>query len=216
MKTALEELLLELHYVKVGNAAFRLNLPSAKIDHFLYLQFYGTRGELLAVHFGFRNLQVQSFAIQEGLKYGGDQYKSIKYKEKFDCASRFSLGRIAGWTHRWSLDLWSLSLDRLVECVRAAVVGELNPLVQKISGLPDLFEVLRSNQFPFEWFYSNALWRTAQVIRLGFLLGFEKDELIRDLLRHEKWIADYLRGAVPFAEFVQLVWSDASALDAPE
>ena len=173
-------------------SAYRAEWSTDGVEHFIYLTLYGTPKNFISLDFGVRNLFAQNFAIHEIQKYGGPQYSALKYDEDNDCVMTFSLGKMSGWSPRWSLNGADFSAKDLSYRIKNDVEFRLFPAIQPLKTAKDLLSFLLIDAEPCPWVRSNEAIRAAQIIHLGRQVGMGSSEIRTALEPHEKAIASCL------------------------
>jgi hypothetical protein len=165
-------------------SVFKAKRDSADVEHFLYLGADIKRHKYLVGKFGFRSCVVEDFSIESLLKYGHPNYKFWieQHDRQIGCAINFDLDRFNlakdQINHR---ALVATEANKLAQHVTVLVRDYLLPIVQEVTTLVKLLQVLASDVEPYPWFATNSIVRAVQIIAIGSHLGVPR-RMIRDML----------------------------------
>jgi hypothetical protein len=169
---------------------------STEVEHFIYLDLYGTPKEFLAVDFGMRSTESERFALQSFQKYGPSFAQRLWQDERIDCYMRFPLGLLVGdWGMRWSLTISAMSGQSLAAKVRRDIEHKLFPIIRKVTDLEQLASFLLQDVDPWIWARSNGALRAAIIIDLMRRAGKRPVEIRAPLEPHFRQIGFNTREA---------------------
>jgi len=208
---AINETLSDLGYKRMKRFTYRALWSTSGVEHFLYLEFYGTPKHLLTAGFGFRNLSAELFSLRSIRSYGGELYRLIRHDERFDCAMNFSFGRLRSPVRRWSLNTPDFSGSGLAERLKSEIEDVLLPRIQSIRGLSEFHALLLSDVEPFPWVACNGAIRAAQVVAIGRQIGMKATKIRAALRPREQWIRVGLHTACDPEYYIEKVLDDWDA-----
>lgn len=204
----LTEALARLGYRRVRRRVYRALWATPEVEHFLYFSTHGTPDEFVTSHFGLRNAAAEAFSIKAIKKYGGALYTVLKHNQEFDCAMRFSLGKLAEWGSRWSLFVPGMDESALFDKISFDVRGRLFPIIKGVTTLDHLVFLLLDDAEPGPWFVTNGAIRAAHIVSAARQIGVTRTQ-IKEMLRPRwKWIEESLRGGVEPDVYVHKVVED--------
>ncbi|MBR1120784.1 hypothetical protein JQ628_04590 [Bradyrhizobium lablabi] len=200
----------ELGYLRCGRFIYKASWSAPDVEHYLYFSTYGSPKEFLAGDFGVRNEAAQSFGVKCVRAYGGAIYRLVEQDEPMRCYMRFPLGKIAGWSPRWSLTLSNQPEADLVDLISEAVRYQLFPVIREVTNLGRLLSLLEKDEEPVRWVHVNGAMRAAQIAYLARLLGMGTAEIRSMLRRRENELVAHLRGAtLDCASYIERIIDDA-------
>jgi len=171
---------------------------STDVEHFLYLQLYGTPKDYLTADFAVRNKDAEIFARRAIEAYGPAIHRLVPsyFDERTDCSMGFSFSLLASWGTRSSLRISSMSGADLAAKVRDDVERKLFPLIRQVTTCDRLLMLLDTDAEPYSWVYTNGAMRTAMMAHVAWhQLGMRPEQIRALLLPHAKEIGLNLRGA---------------------
>ena len=203
MKRAIEQSLVSLQYVPVGDFSYKSLWGEKNVEHFLYFSAYGAPKQFLSADFGLRNREAEQFSVDLIKEIGGKLYRTWRHNAKRDCSMRFPFGKLAGWAPRWSIDVLRISERELGDRIQTDITRFLFPLVKHIATTQDLLDVLMLDRDPFRWLHVNSAVRAAQIAFLARRTGTDSREIRLILLPFEAEIAAALPKSVVVKDFIE-------------
>lgn len=203
----------DLGYKRMRRFTYKALWSTPEVEHFLYLQLYGTPNNVLTAGFGFRNLPAELFSFRSIRTYGGDLGCLIRHDQRFDCFMNFGFGRLKSPANRWSLYTPDFSDSMLAEKVRSVTEDLLLPKIQQVGRLSEFFALLITDVEPFPWVACNGAIRAAQVVAVGRQIGMEATEIHAALQPREKWIRVGSSGADEAGSYVNKLVDDWNSED---
>jgi hypothetical protein len=202
--------LVELGYSRVRRLAYQATWSTPAVEQFLFFSLYGKPKEFLTGEFGFRNTEAQDFGVRCVQTYGSEIYSLLEQEKNIKCYMRFSLGGVAGWSPRGSLDVRSVSEEELAATIKAAVHDKLFPLVRSVTTLDRLLTLLIRDEEPVRWLHVNGAMRAAQIAFLARTFGMSRADVLSILAPHAKAIGTNLvRAKVDIATYIERVIDDS-------
>ena len=130
-------------YVRVRSQTYRANWSTEDIEHFLYFIEYGKRKDYLMADFGIRHCAAEMFGKMCILKYGGNIYQShFNFQSDTNCLMKFSLGNLAKWGSRWSLNIRDMGEWEFNDSILVSIRDFLIPIVRSILTIKDFHYLL--------------------------------------------------------------------------
>jgi hypothetical protein len=166
----------ELGYVRLKRLTYKASWSSTDVEHFLFASLFGG-GNYFRCDFGIRNPGAEQFALECLKLFGGPLFHDVCFDPRYDCSNRFPLGKLAGWSVRWSLTISAFSEPALADKVKDDIEHLLLPIVRSILSPADLFSLLIKNVEPCSWITVGGPLRAAQVVYLGRKLRVTTSEL---------------------------------------
>jgi hypothetical protein len=207
----------DVGYDRRKSYVYRAEWSTLDVEHFVYFQTYGTPKDYLAADFGIRNKEAESFAIRSIQAYAGDLYRLLRHDDGSDCFMRFSLGRLASWGIRSSLNISEMSERALAEKIKHDIRQQLFPIILEVTDLARLLSLLLVDAEPHPWIRSNGAMRAAMIVNLARRLGMQPGEVRAVLKPHNKRIAtSLLKAPNPDpASYVERIIEDAVSNSCP-
>lgn len=188
-ESSINETLSNLGYKRMKRFTYRALWSTPEVEHFLYLQLYGTPKQLLTARFGLRNPPAELFSLRSIRTYGGDLGRLVRHDERFDCFMNFSFGRLTSPVRRWSLHTPDFPGPMLAKRIGSEIEGLLLPSIQGVRGLSEFQAFLISDVEPFPWVACNGAIRAAQVVATGRRIGMEAARIRVALRPRKEWIS---------------------------
>lgn len=159
---------------------YRAKFNSSEVEHFLYVGSDISRHKYLVGKFGFRAHKVESFSLAALSKYGHPNFRGWleSYNDRIGCIMSFSLERMSMAT-RQRVPI-SAGIAERTEYI-AGQLRDLLPMIQKITTLPSLLDILAADIELCPWFAANPIARAAQIVAIGFHLKI-LPQTIREML----------------------------------
>jgi hypothetical protein len=170
--------LAELGYLRPKRLTYKASWSSADVEHFLFFSLYGA-GNYFVCYFGIRNLAAERFAVECLKSFGGPLFQTVRFDPRFDCHMRFSLGGLAGWGPRWSLNISGMSESALADKVKFDVRDLLFPVIRSVLAPADFFSLLIKDVEPCRWLGVSGAIRAAMIVYLGRRMGMQTSEMSR-------------------------------------
>jgi len=202
------EVLLECGYQRVSHRTYRAMWGTSFIEHFIYLDLWGTPKTFLAVRFGLRCQEAEAFALDEILRLGGPTYQLMDKHRIGRCFMAFSLGRLAAWKPSESLSLPTLSESELKAALRSALRDHLQPVIGEITTPRKFYEFLAQDEETHRWVRTNAAIRAAIMVKLAAMLGERVSDVRAVVVPHIGPISGQLQG-ISAHDFLAILLHDA-------
>src|SRR4029453_18776033 len=180
--------LADLGYLRLKKRIYKASWSSTDVDHFLFLSLYGG-GNYFACEFGLRNAAAERFAVECLKLFAGPIFQDVRFDPRFDCRMRFSLGMLAGWPSRSSLELSTMFGAELVGRVQSEISSLLFPVVRSVLSAADLLSFLIRDDESSRWLRVSGAVRAAKIVYLGRQLGMQTIEIEAMLQPYLKEIA---------------------------
>ncbi len=190
-ESTVNKALAEIGYDRMACHVYRATW-STEIEHFLYLELYGTPKEYLAVDFGLRNRAAESFAIRATKMYDTYLHELLQRDRRNDCLIRGSLGELASWGIRSSVSISSLSDDDLAVQITQDIKQKLFPVIRSVTDASQFLKFLAANAEPCPWFRCNGAIRAAMIAYLGRQTKMTSEETCSLLSPHKREISYHL------------------------
>jgi hypothetical protein len=199
-----------LGYRRRKRYVYRAEWSAAAVEHFLYVQTYGTPKEFLTVPFGFRNPAAMVFALNALRRYGGFAYSFLEWDERNDTGAAYSLGRLAKWSIRESLYLPEISEEGLALRLKLDIENLLFPIIRPLFSIERLLAFLLTDVEPCTWSLTGAAFRAAQIVHLARQVAWTEEEIRGALRPFEKAVVQALPRAPEPASFIDNVIRDSA------
>jgi hypothetical protein len=200
----------EQEYARLKRFSYRAIWSTADVEHFLFFSTYGNPRAFLTADFGMRNVDAQNFSVKSIQAYGGEAYHFVARDARNQCYMRFPLGKLAGWTPRWSLNFLKMSDAELAESLTWAINEMLFPVIRDVTNLDRFISLLMCDEEPVRWLHVNGAIRMAQIAYLARKLGTDTIEIRSMLQRRANEIRVHLgRGALDPTAYIDRIIADS-------
>ena len=178
----------ELGYLRPKKLTYKASWGSIDVEHFLFFSLYGG-GDYFVCYFGIRNPAAERFAFECLRLFGGSIFQDGRFDLRYRCCMQFSLGGLAEWGPRWSLNISGMSESALAHKVKGDIRDLLFPVVRSVLSPADLFALLIKDVEPCRWVRVSGALRAAMIVYLGGRLGMQTSEIESVLQPYLKEIA---------------------------
>jgi hypothetical protein len=186
-EASLTHALADIGYRRLKRRTYRADW-STEVEHFIYLQLYGTPADFLAASFGIKTKESERFAIQSMQTYGSEVDRLGRHDERSDCYMRGSLGQLASWGMRSSLTVSSMSGPALAAKIKHDIEALLFPVIRGITSLDLLLRFWLADAEPCPWYRCNAAMRAAMIVNVARRVGVAPAEIRKLLEPHLRQI----------------------------
>lgn len=188
-----------------GEVWLRHESSTEDVEHFMRLE-YKPASKAYSVHVGVVNPEGRNLvrnALPEIIAF---MRPPLALMDKFfirECWHLFDAGRALKWKSVFVVpdpkdrDGWSELIDQLF-------VNFLQPNFFTIVDAKGVCELLLRKEAPFEWFSTPSVMRAAEIIALGFVSGFEKNEIRMQASKCRENVERDLAAGKTFDEFVDV------------
>ncbi len=142
LKAAIKAVAENAGYLEVGPNVFRAKWEMQDVEHFLFFVRYGPSKCFMHADFGMRDVAAQEFAIASVDSFMPPGFNHFIRKPKHVCLLRYSLGRLASWGIRETIDLDQFTSEQLKTELSKAIELQLIPIIVKIHDRNSLLEFL--------------------------------------------------------------------------
>lgn len=197
----LSDALLGIKYLRLKRFIYRAAWSNIDIEHFIYFSRYGNRKQFLSADYGMRHVAAENFALDCVRDWGRELFRRLKHNAQTDCKMRFSLGKLAGWSPRWSLHIHEMPMIELVQRIGYDVRTYLVPAIGSVTNDEKFLSLLISNSEPHPWYCVNGAIRGAQIADLAGRLGIESKVVFQIILPFEREISISLPSQVIASQY---------------
>lgn len=199
--------MLEVGFSEESSFTYCPTSCSPDVRHFVFFEPWG-EGYLAALH-GFGNADADRFATRCLHKYGGPGYGKWDPDRTAAPLTRVSLGRLAAWEPRESIDLARIRGAALIATIREAIERHVIPAIDKTATFEHLLGLLTADEAPCRWCQTNGAARAAQVAHLAARAGVPRDRVREQLLLRKPFIQSQITSGMAAAEYVEKVLAEA-------
>ncbi|WP_409145317.1 hypothetical protein [Pseudoxanthobacter sp. M-2] len=157
------------------------------------------------------NANAEAYGISSLKKYGDSLYQSAgNFRSNFSHLS-ISLGDAVGWANRGGIYLPEVGHMEALTMLDRGLRAYFFPLLSEVTTCRSLLQLLWRDEYPYEWYKSNAALRIANIAYLSYRTGEAASDTMERAAKYESELLRCRLLVDPHA-YIQLVFDEASAV----